>query len=146
MTSYDGDSMAIPWRWQSTELGRSSPYLATLILPPVVPQEGAVILSVVQATQALWFPVLIWGVLLGFFLAILFAVDEGLKRLRQLHQVPCDRCRFNSANPYLRRPVHPLKAFTQEAIHCPDYEPTCRPNRWLSWPWPRQFLKGILGD
>jgi hypothetical protein len=93
--------MAIPWRWQSTELGRSSPYLATLILPPVVSQEGAVILSVVQATQALWFPVLIWGVLLGFFLAILFAVDEGLKRLRQLHQVPCDRCRFNSANPYL---------------------------------------------
>lgn len=132
--------MAIPWLGQDTELGRSSAYLATLILPPVVSQDKEVILSAVQATQPFWFPVLIWAVLLSFCLAILLAVDEGVQRLRQLHQVPCDRCRYHSGNPYLRCPVNPLDAFSQAAIHCPDYEPTCRPSQRRSLPWPRKSL------
>jgi hypothetical protein len=71
----------------------------------------------------LLFPVLIWALLMGFVVALLFALDDGVKRLRRLHQIPCDRCLYNTGSPYLRCPVHPLAAFSEEAICCRDFEP-----------------------
>ncbi|MEL6381161.1 MAG: hypothetical protein AAFQ89_01550 [Cyanobacteria bacterium J06626_18] len=68
-------------------------------------------------------PVMIWAVLLAFFLALLMAVKDGIKRLQQLHQIPCDRCRYYTGSQYLRCPVHPLAAFSEAAAHCRDCEP-----------------------
>jgi len=68
-------------------------------------------------------PIVIWALLLVFFLSLLFALDDGVKRLRRLHQIPCDRCLYNTGNPYLRCPVNPLSAFSEDAIHCRDFEP-----------------------
>jgi hypothetical protein len=76
-----------------------------------------------HSTIPLLFPILIWALLMGFVVAVLFALDDGVKRLRRLHQIPCDRCLYNTGNPYLRCPVHPIAAFSEEAICCRDFEP-----------------------
>ena len=68
-------------------------------------------------------PVMIWAVLLSFFLALLMAIKEGIEQLQRLHQIPCDRCRYYTGSQYLKCPVNPLTAFSENAIHCRDYEP-----------------------
>jgi len=39
-------------------------------------------------------PLGIWAVVLAFVLAVLLAVNDGVGRLRRLHQVPFFRCRY----------------------------------------------------
>jgi len=48
-----------------------------------------------------------------------------MARLQRLHQIPCTRCRFYSGNAYLKCPVQPLKALSEEALDCLDFEPGC---------------------
>ena len=67
-------------------------------------------------------PLLIWLVLLCFFCAIFFAIEDGYLYLRQLHQIPCDRCSFHTGETCLKCTVHPYKAFTVEAVSCEDWE------------------------
>ena len=88
-------------------------------------------ISLTDSLLALFCPVMIWAVLLSFFLALFFAIDDGIKRLWRLHQIPCDRCRYYTGSQYLRCPVNPLAVFSEEAIHCGDFEPACqrRPQR-----------------
>ena len=78
--------------------------------------------SVINSMLPLVFPILIWGVLVGFFSATLLAFEDGIKRLRRLHQIPCDRCIYHTGNAYLRCPVHPLSAFSENALCCADFE------------------------
>jgi hypothetical protein len=68
-------------------------------------------------------PILIWVVLVGFFLAIALAVQDGITRLKRLHQVPCSRCTFFTGDYRLKCPVHPCTALSEAAIACLDYEP-----------------------
>jgi hypothetical protein len=78
----------------------------------------------VNGTIPLLLPVLIWiPLFLCFIAALLFALNDGVKQLRRLHQIPCDRCLYNTGSPYLRCPVHPLAAFSEDAIYCRDFEP-----------------------
>ncbi|PSN10718.1 hypothetical protein C7293_27060, partial [filamentous cyanobacterium CCT1] len=67
-------------------------------------------------------PLGIWAMVLAFVLAVLLAINDGLQRLRRLHQVPCFRCRYYTGSPYLKCPVRPLDAASEAAIHCTDYE------------------------
>lgn len=71
-------------------------------------------------------PVAIWGVLMLFVLALFFAIEEGCRQLRRLHQIPCYCCRYYTGSPYLKCPVHPTEALSEEAIHCRDYETLAR--------------------
>lgn len=67
-------------------------------------------------------PLGIWAVVLAFVLAVLLAGNDGVGRLRRLHQVPCFRCRYYTGSAYLKCPVHPLMAASEAALHCRDYE------------------------
>lgn len=67
-------------------------------------------------------PVLIWILLVGFFLAVCLAVQDGIIRLKRLHQVPCSRCVFYTGDYRLKCTVHPCKALSEAAIDCLDYE------------------------
>ncbi|MDB9524995.1 hypothetical protein PN498_03265 [Oscillatoria sp. CS-180] len=69
------------------------------------------------------FPIVIWGLLLLFLLSGLCALNDGVQQLRRLHQIPCDRCVYHTGSPYLRCPVNPLSAFSENALCCQDYEP-----------------------
>jgi hypothetical protein len=81
------------------------------------------LLSNISSVIPLLCPIVIWFMCLCFVVAILFALKDGVKRLRRLHQIPCDRCLYNTGSPYLRCPIHPLAAFSEEAICCRDFEP-----------------------
>jgi len=70
---------------------------------------------------------MIWLLLVGLFWAIAAAVQDGVQRLRRLHQIPCDRCAFCSKDYRLPCTVHPTLAFTEAAIDCRDYEPIPHP-------------------
>jgi hypothetical protein len=79
-------------------------------------------LPMIHIAIAFLYPVLIWLVLVSFFLAVCLAVQDGVARLRRLHQVPCSRCAFFTSNHHLKCTVHPCKALSEEAINCLDYE------------------------
>ncbi|MGD1944120.1 MAG: hypothetical protein ACFB0G_22720 [Leptolyngbyaceae cyanobacterium] len=91
--------------------------------------------SVSRPLLPLLMPVAIWGGLVLFITSGLFALDDGLKQLQRLHQVPCDRCRYHTGNAYLRCTLQPLSAFSENAIGCPDYEPQGPPDRVSVTPW-----------
>lgn len=79
--------------------------------------------------------------LLGLFLWSLWkAAQDAAVRLRRLHQIPCNRCAFFTGDYRLKCTVHPVKALTEEALNCSDYEPAtfvpkvcskrCQQSRW----------------
>jgi hypothetical protein len=69
-------------------------------------------------------PLGIWAILLLFVLAILLATQDGMRRLKRLHQVPCFHCRYYTGSPYLKCPVRPVEAASEAALHCTDYAAT----------------------
>ncbi|MGF1568608.1 MAG: hypothetical protein ACFCVD_11155 [Nodosilinea sp.] len=75
---------------------------------------------------AILVPIAIWAMVLAFMLALFLAVDDGLRRLKRMHQVPCYRCRYYTGSPYLKCPVHPLEACSEAAIGCKDHATTQR--------------------
>lgn len=86
-------------------------------------------------------PLAIWALVLLFVLAILLAVQDGTRRLRRLHQVPCFGCRYYTGSPYLKCPVRPMDAASEAAINCPDYAAAAtRPTP----PRPKPRFKNIL--
>lgn len=70
---------------------------------------------------ALLMPVVIWAVLLLFITSLLLTLRDGARQLRRLHQIPCSHCQYYTGSPYLKCPVHPMTALSEEAIHCRDY-------------------------
>jgi 6-phosphogluconolactonase/glucosamine-6-phosphate isomerase/deaminase len=49
------------------------------------------------------------------------ALFDALSRAKQMHQVPCTKCRFFSGDFRLKCTIHPHTANTEQAIDCPDY-------------------------
>lgn len=92
------------------------------------------VLQQVIMTQLSWLcPVFIWFLLLCFFCAIFFALQDGIIRLTQLHRIPCDRCAFYTGENCLKCTIHPYKAFTEEAIDCQDWEEKIQNASYLSY-------------
>ena len=79
-------------------------------------------------------PIGIWAVLMSFVLALLLAVEDGIKQLRRLHQIPCHRCQYYTGSHYLKCPVHPMNAFSEDAIACADYALATRSRRVITRP------------
>lgn len=50
------------------------------------------------------------------------AFRSGWQNLRRLHQIPCSRCVFFTANYRLKCTVHPDRALSLAAIGCRDYQ------------------------
>jgi hypothetical protein len=71
---------------------------------------------------ALLCPLFVVMLLSGFLWAIIIAFQESRPRLQLLHAIPCDRCAYFTGCHYLQCAVHPYRAFTEEAVKCPDFE------------------------
>ena len=54
-------------------------------------------------------------------------LQEGVRYLNRLHQIPCSRCVYFTGDYRLKCPVHPIIALTEEAIACRDYEARKKP-------------------
>ncbi|MGK7942858.1 MAG: hypothetical protein AB4058_00130, partial [Microcystaceae cyanobacterium] len=53
----------------------------------------------------------------------------GLRKLKQLHRIPCSGCAFSTGDYRLKCAVRPCQAFSEEAIHCSDFEQRL-PTQW----------------
>ncbi len=65
---------------------------------------------------------LAWATIANLTLTTLGGLRRGILTLRRLHQIPCSRCRFFVNSPYLKCPIHPTIALSEQAIHCRDYD------------------------
>ncbi len=70
--------------------------------------------------------VVAWGIVLIVGWSILAALRDGVKQVKQLHQIPCANCQFFTNSYYLKCPVHPSMALSEEAIGCRDYQADSR--------------------
>lgn len=64
----------------------------------------------------------IWLITVCFCLSVCFAVQDGVARLKRLHQVPCSGCAYFTGEYRLKCAVHPRRALSELAIGCTDYE------------------------
>ncbi len=69
----------------------------------------------------------IWLVMVCFCLSVCFAIQDGIARLKRLHQVPCSHCAYFTGEYHLKCAVHPCRALSESAIGCADYELKTRP-------------------
>lgn len=76
-----------------------------------------------DTAMALLFPILIWTVMLAFLWSTMVALCDGVKHLQKLHRIPCDRCQYYTGTHYLKCPVHPMTALSEDAIDCHDFAP-----------------------
>ncbi len=75
-----------------------------------------------------WYLLGLWMVMVLFGFTVCWAFQDGLARLRRLHQIPCAGCAFFTGDCRLKCTVHPYRALSEEAIACRDFEPQVRDN------------------
>ncbi len=68
----------------------------------------------------------VWLLALCLILSFWNTVQEGIRHLQRLHQIPCDRCQYFTGEYLLKCTVHPCKALSEAAIECLDFEPIPR--------------------
>jgi len=83
----------------------------------------------VRGVLSVAIPTCFVGLLGAFGIAVSLAIVDGRKRLQRLHQIPCHRCRYYTGSPYLKCPVHPCAALSEEALGCRDYAPQTQPQQ-----------------
>lgn len=71
---------------------------------------------------ATFFICLLVVMMLCFSLSVVRAFKQGTEQLRRLHQIPCHNCDFFTNDFRLKCTVHPMKACTEDAISCIDFE------------------------
>jgi hypothetical protein len=50
------------------------------------------------------------------------AIRSGVTNVREMHRIPCARCRYATRDYHLKCSVHPIEAFSEKAVDCPDFE------------------------
>ncbi len=54
--------------------------------------------------------------------SLLSFVMDTVARAKEMHQIPCTKCRFFTGDYRLKCTVNPHVANTEQAIDCPDYQ------------------------
>jgi hypothetical protein len=67
--------------------------------------------------------VVAWGSVLLTVWQIYATARDGVKRAKQMHQIPCPNCQFFTGDYNLKCTVHPMSALSEDAIDCVDYFP-----------------------
>lgn len=63
-----------------------------------------------------------WGLTVGSCWSLYGLVRDMVQTTRRMHQIPCSRCRYFTQDYFLKCTVHPMKALSEDAIGCRDYE------------------------
>ncbi|WP_071596202.1 hypothetical protein [Leptolyngbya boryana] len=77
----------------------------------------------VQLCQVFFCCFCIFALLTGFLFSLSWAGQDGMRRLRRLHRIPCSRCAYFTGDYNLKCTVRPCEALTEAAIQCRDFEP-----------------------
>ena len=62
-------------------------------------------------------------IMILFVRSIWLTLKKGINYLKMLHQIPCHGCEYFTNDYRLKCTVHPIKACSEEAIACIDFEP-----------------------
>ena len=63
-----------------------------------------------------------WAILILSVSSIWITLKKGASHVKRLHQIPCHNCDFFTNDYRLKCTVNPMKACTEEAIGCHDFE------------------------
>ncbi|MDJ0675590.1 MAG: hypothetical protein QNJ36_09465 [Calothrix sp. MO_167.B42] len=64
-----------------------------------------------------------WGLMILFFCSAWHTLKIGTEHLRKMHQIPCSGCDYFTNDYRLKCTVNPIKACSEDAIGCIDFEP-----------------------
>jgi hypothetical protein len=82
----------------------------------------AMLIHAIQPYLTLICFVVAWSIVLLVIAGLFSATKEGVKQVKHLHRIPCADCQFFTNSYYLKCPVHPSTALSEEAIGCRDFE------------------------
>ena len=63
-----------------------------------------------------------WSIVVLAVWHIFSSINQGIKQVKRLHRIPCASCSYATDSHYLKCPLHPSLAFSEEAIDCQDFE------------------------
>ncbi|AFY33265.1 hypothetical protein [Calothrix sp. PCC 7507] len=64
-----------------------------------------------------------WTITIGLILSMWLTLKKGINFIKKLHQIPCHACEYFTNDHRLKCTVHPIKACSEQAINCIDFEP-----------------------
>jgi hypothetical protein len=67
--------------------------------------------------------VLAWLLVGAVIWSLVSVLRTVIYNAKVMHSIPCANCQFFTNTHYLKCPVHPSTALSQDAINCPDYQP-----------------------
>ncbi|AFY99867.1 hypothetical protein [Calothrix sp. PCC 6303] len=65
-----------------------------------------------------------WSMTILAVVSLIKLWNKGTTHAQIMHNIPCSGCDFFTNDYRLKCPVHPIKACTEEAIGCRDFEAT----------------------
>ncbi|MEM6612557.1 MAG: hypothetical protein AAF652_09940 [Cyanobacteria bacterium P01_C01_bin.72] len=64
----------------------------------------------------------VWTIIFtGLCLRLIVVVKAAINHLKQLHQIPCDKCAYFTGDYRLKCTVNPMVAMSEKAIGCRDF-------------------------
>lgn len=69
------------------------------------------------------FAICAWALLVLSFCRVFQTFVAGIKHIKKLHKIPCTNCEYFTNDYRLKCTVNPIKACTEDAICCVDFEP-----------------------
>jgi hypothetical protein len=82
--------------------------------------------QIIELFMVFWCLCCAWGFMGLLAWSLWNTLQKGAHQLQKLHRVPCDRCLFCTGDYRLKCTVHPMTAFSEEAIDCPDFKSTAQ--------------------
>jgi hypothetical protein len=82
--------------------------------------------QMIELGMTIWCLFCAWGFMVLLAWNFWNTLQKGAHQLQQLHRVSCDRCLFCTGDYRLKCTVHPMTAFSEEAIDCPDFKSTAQ--------------------
>ncbi len=64
-----------------------------------------------------------WGFTALLLWNLVVTVRRSAASVRRLHSIPCAGCQYATRDYRLKCSVHPIEAFSEQAINCHDFEP-----------------------
>ncbi|WP_088894605.1 hypothetical protein [Leptolyngbya ohadii] len=66
--------------------------------------------------------VLAWGLVGIVGWSLWAAARDSVRVAQRMHQIPCANCQYFTNTHFLKCPVHPSAAGSEEAVNCRDFE------------------------
>ena len=82
-------------------------------------------IKLIQLIQPILVPlcfVAAWGLVVLVVWNLVAATRDSFQRAKVMHQIPCADCQYFTNSHFLKCPLHPKIALSEDAINCGDYE------------------------